>query len=157
MAQQLFELLKKDHRQAEKLMTQIDSGSEEDREELFVTLQDALEKHMAMEEKHFYPQLKKIKEMKDLVEDALEEHEKAKNFLSQLEEMDVDDDEWISTFQEMREGILHHVQDEEKKVFPRCSDFMNQQQLQEIADKCLQMKEGTIPQASKGGGGKGKK
>lgn len=156
MAQQLFELLKKDHRQAEKLMSQIDSGSEEDREELFVTLQDALEKHMAMEEKHFYPQLKKIKEMKDLVEDALEEHEKAKNFLSQLEEMDVDDDEWISAFQEMREGVLHHVQDEEKKVFPRCSDFMNQQQLQEIADKCLQMKEGSIPQASKGGG-KGKK
>lgn len=156
MAQQLFELLKKDHRQVEKWCIQIDSGSDEDREELFVTLQDALEKHMDMEEKHFYPQIKKIKEMKELAADAIEEHEKVRNFLSQLEEIDIDDDEWISTFQEMREGLQHHIQDEEKKIFPRCSDFLSQQQLQEIGQKCLQEKERSqVPQGK--GGGKGRK
>ena len=145
MAQQLFELLKRDHRQVEKWMTQIENGAEDEREELFVTLQDALEKHMQLEEKHFYPQLKKIKEMKDLATDALEEHDNAKNLLSQLEELDIEDDEWLSTFQEMREGLQHHIQDEEKKIFPKCTQLMTEQQLQEIGQKCIDEKEKSQP------------
>jgi iron-sulfur cluster repair protein YtfE (RIC family) len=141
MAQQLFELLKRDHRQVEKWMTQIEDGAESEREEIFTTLQDALEKHMQLEEKLFYPQLKKIKELKELAVDAVEEHEQVKNFLSQLEDLDVDDDEWISTFTEMRQGILHHVQDEEKKIFPGCTQFMPAQLLQEIGQKCTEEKE----------------
>lgn len=141
MPQQLFDLLKRDHRQVEKWMSQIESGSEDEREELFITLQDALEKHMQMEEKHFYPQLKKVKELKDLATDALEEHESTKSFLSQLEDLDIDDDEWISTFQEMREGVQHHVQDEEKKIFPACTKSLNEQVLREIGQKCTEEKE----------------
>ncbi|GFO57752.1 hemerythrin [Geomonas silvestris] len=155
MAQQLFDLLKRDHRQVEKWMTQIEDGPENQREELFTTLQDALEKHMQMEEKHFYPQVKKIKELKDLATDAIEEHEQAKNFLSQLEDMDLDDEEWLTTFSEMRQGILHHVQDEEKKVFPGCTQHMDAKILQEIGEKCIQEKERTT--TSRSSGAKGKK
>lgn len=155
MAQQLFDLLKRDHRQVEKWMTQIEDGPESQREELFTTLQDALEKHMQMEEKHFYPQVKKIKELKDLATDAIEEHEQAKNFLSQLEDMDLDDEEWLTTFSEMRQGILHHVQDEEKKVFPGCTQHMDAKILQEIGEKCIQEKERTT--TSRSSGAKGKK
>lgn len=150
MAQQLFELLKRDHRQVEKWMSQIEDGSESQREEIFTTLQDALEKHMALEEKHFYPQLKKIKELKELGNEALEEHEKTKNFLSQLEDMDFDDEEWLSTFSEMRQGVLHHVQDEEKKVFPGCTQHMDAKLLQEIGQKCVEEKERTTPRSSGG-------
>jgi len=120
------------------------------REELFITLQDALEKHMQMEEKHFYPQLKKIKDMKELVTDALEVHDNTKNFLSQLEELDIDDDEWLSTFQEMREGVQHHVQDEEKKIFPKCTQLMTDQQLQEIGQRCIDEKERSQPSRGSG-------
>jgi iron-sulfur cluster repair protein YtfE (RIC family) len=141
MEAKLFELLKRDHRQVEKWMTQIEDGAESEREELFTTLQDALEKHMQLEEKHFYPQLQKISQLKGLAADAADEHEKAKNFLSQLEDLDVDDDEWISTFSELREGVLHHVQDEEKKIFPACTQYMKAQLLQEIGEKCVEEKE----------------
>lgn len=154
MAQQLFDLLKRDHRQVEKWMTQIEDGPESQREELFTTLQDALEKHMQMEEKHFYPQVKKIKELKDLATDAIEEHEQAKNFLSQLEDMDLDDEEWLTTFSEMRQGILHHVQDEEKKIFPGCTQHMDAKLLQEIGEKCIQEKERTTTSRSTGAKGK---
>jgi len=149
MAQQLFELLKRDHRQVEKWLSQIENGPEGEREELFSTVQDALEKHMQMEENHFYPQIKKIKEMKELAADALAEHEQTKNLLSQLEDLDVEDEEWLTTFQEMKEGIQHHVQDEEKKIFPRCTELMPQQQLKEIGQKCVEEKERSQP--SRGG------
>ena len=141
MEQKLFELLKRDHRQVEKWMTQIEDGAESVREEIFTTLQDALEKHMQLEEKHFYPQVKKIPQLKDLAVDAVDEHEKVKNFLSQLEDLDVEDDEWLSTFTEMRQGILHHVQDEEKKIFPGCTQYMNPQLLKDIGEKCVDEKE----------------
>jgi len=154
MAQQLFDLLKRDHRQVEKWMTQIEDGPESQREELFTTLQDALEKHMQMEEKHFYPQVKKVKELKDLATDALEEHEQTKNFLSQLEDMDLDDEEWLTTFTEMRQGLLHHVQDEEKKIFPGCTQHMDAKLLQEIGEKCIQEKERTTTSRSTAGKGK---
>lgn len=157
MAQQLFDLLKKDHRQVEKWMTQIEDSTENEREDIFTTLQDALEKHMQLEEKHFYPQLKKIKELKGLAADAVEEHEKAKNFLSQLEDLNFEDDEWLSTFTEMRQGILQHVQDEEKKIFPGCSQFMNAQLLREIGEKCTDEKERNTSSRGPGSGQKARR
>lgn len=144
MEAKLFELLKRDHRQVEKWMAQIEDGAESDREDIFTTLQDALEKHMQLEEKYFYPQLSKIKELKDLAVDAVDEHEKVKNFLSQLEDLDVDDEEWLSSFIEMKQGIQHHVQDEEKKIFPGCTKYMQAQLLQEIGEKCTAEKERSV-------------
>jgi len=151
MEPKLFELLKREHRQVERWLMQIEDASESVREDIFTTLQDALEKHMQMEERHFYPQVKKIKELKDLALDAVEEHEKVNNFLSQLEDLDVEDEEWISTFTEMRQEILHHVQDEEKKIFPGCTQYMSPQMLQDIGAKCIDEKERVT--SSRGSGG----
>lgn len=141
MPQKLFELLKRDHRQAEKLMTQIVDGEQDRREELFESVQGALEKHMQLEEKVFYPEVKKVSELKELAADALDEHEKTKKFLSELAGMNMTSKGWMKTFTEMQEGVLHHVQDEEKKVFPGCTKYMNPQLLQQIGEKATEMKE----------------
>ncbi|HJV33636.1 hemerythrin domain-containing protein [Geomonas sp.] len=143
MPQKAFEILKRDHRQAEKLMTQIAEGGQEQRQDLFETLRDALQKHMQMEEKLFYPEVKKISELKDLASDAIEEHEKTKKFLSELENMHITTKEWLKSFTKMQEGVLHHVQDEEKKVFPGCTKYMQPQLLQQIGEKVTEMKERT--------------
>jgi len=145
MPQQLFNLLKKDHRQVEQMMKQILAATEEDRQELFVALKEALNEHLQIEEKHFYPKLKQIKEMKELVQDALNEHKEAKDHLLELEEMDVEASEWQNIFKTMQEGILHHVQDEEKKVFPKCTQLMEERQLTEIGEKCVQEKQKAHP------------
>lgn len=153
-AQQLFDLLKKDHRLAEKMMKQIESASEEERENVFMSLQEALSEHMLMEEKEFYPKLKKISQMRDAVQDALDEHSETKEYLAELEEMDVDDDDWMTTFQSMREGVEHHVQDEEKEIFPECRKHLDAKAFEEIAHKCMQMKEksSSRPSASRTAG-----
>ncbi|MBT1073428.1 hemerythrin domain-containing protein [Pelotalea chapellei] len=140
-SKQLFDLLKSDHRQAEKLMKQIESASYEKREALFAILKQELTLHMQMEEKEFYPKLQKIAEMSDQVEDALQEHKEAREYLAELEDLDQDEDEWLSSFQDMQEGIQHHVEDEEQEIFPDCKKFLSEEQLGEIAQKCIQMKE----------------
>jgi iron-sulfur cluster repair protein YtfE (RIC family) len=141
MPEKLFELLKKDHRQVEKWMSQIAEGAESKREELFPKLQDALEMHMQMEEKLFYPQLKKIKELKALEADAEEEHEKTKKILVKLDDLKPDDAKWVTAFQKLQEGLLHHIQDEEKKIFPECTNLMDAKLLREIGEKCTAEKE----------------
>lgn len=152
---QLFELLKQDHRQAEQMMEEIESASEDTRQEVFFNLKAALQEHMQLEEKHFYPPLQKIAEMKEMVQDALDEHQETKDYLSQLEEIDFDSDDWIETFDSMQEGIQHHVQDEEKKIFPKCAQLLNQEQLDKIGEKCAQEKQKAQP-ARKAQGGRGK-
>jgi hemerythrin superfamily protein len=143
MPQKLFDVLKRDHRQVEKWMTQITEGGQEKREDLFETLQDALQKHMQMEEKLFYPEVKKVSELKDLAADAIQEHQEAKELLTKLEGMTITSKEWMKTFSELQKGVLHHVEDEEKKVFPGCTKYMQAQLLQQIGEKVTEMKERT--------------
>ena len=154
---QLFQLLEKDHREAEQMMKQLDSCSQNQREEVFIELRDELSEHMQLEEKHFYPKLKQISEMKEQVQDALEEHKESKEFLAQLEEMGTDAREWQETFSEMQQGIQHHVQDEEQKIFPQCTQFLNDRQLDEIAQKCIQDKEKARPSRIAAGKGAARK
>jgi hemerythrin-like domain-containing protein len=94
-----------------------------------------------MEEQVFYPQLQKIPEMQEMAQDALEEHKEAKEYLSELDDTDVEDEEWFTTFQDLQEGILHHVQGEENEIFPECKRYLNDQQFNEIYQKCVQIKE----------------
>ncbi|BCS53575.1 hemerythrin domain-containing protein [Geobacter sp. SVR] len=140
-SQQLFDLLKRDHRQSEKIMKQIESASAEEREDLFQTLNEALSDHMQMEEQVFYPQLQKIPELQEMVQDALEEHKEAKEYLSEIDDIDVDDDDWFSTFQDLQEGVQHHVQDEENQIFPECKRYLSDDQFAQIVQKCIQFKE----------------
>ena len=149
--QQIFEILKKDHREAEQMMKQIRSVDPEERELVFINLKESLREHMQMEEKEFYPHLQEFDELEDMVDDALEEHDETKEFLNDLEEIDdLEDKEWITTFQKMQKGIEHHIQDEEKEIFPECTKYLNAQQLDEIAKKCIQFKEKSSSAQSKG-------
>jgi iron-sulfur cluster repair protein YtfE (RIC family) len=119
-SKQLFDLLKNDHRDAEKLMKQIESAAHDRREDLFMDLKQMLTLHMQIEEKEFYPKLQKINEMSDQIEDAIQEHKETKEYLSELEDLDQDEEEWLTSFQDMQEGIQHHVEDEEQEIFPDC-------------------------------------
>lgn len=151
-SKQLFELLKTDHREAEKLMKQIESTAHEKREDLFATLKQKLTLHMQIEEKELYPKLQKIEEMEDQVEDALQEHREAREYLADLEDLDQDEDEWLSSFQDMQEAIQHHVEDEEEEIFPDSKKFLSEEQLSEIGQRCMQMKQQSQPSSSRTAG-----
>lgn len=156
-SKQLFDLLKKDHREVEKLMKQIESASHEKRESIFEVLKQELTLHMQIEEKEFYPKLQKVQEMKDRMEDAIQEHREVKEYLSELEDLDQDEDEWLSSFQDMQEAIQHHVEDEEEEIFPDSKKYLSEEQLSEIAQKCQQMKEKSQQKTSTSRAGQTKK
>lgn len=146
--QQLFELLKRDHRQVEQLMDQLVDAEEDQRQELFDSLNESLSQHMQLEEKFFYPRIKNAQQLKELVQDALEEHRETKEFLQKLSKMKIDTEQWIDTLQEMQEGVLHHVEDEEDQIFPQCRNVLDAAQISEIGNQIVEAKE-SGPSAAK--------
>ena len=139
--QQLFEMLKRDHRQVEQLMDQLVEGEEDQRQELFEKLNESLTQHMQLEEKFFYPRIKNVPQLKDQVQDALEEHRETKEYLQKLIKLKIDSEQWLDTLEEMQEGVLHHVEDEEDQIFPQCRDVLDQSQIKEIATQVAEAKE----------------
>jgi iron-sulfur cluster repair protein YtfE (RIC family) len=152
MANQLFDLLKQDHREVEQMMKQILTKPQTQCESAFIDLNDELSQHMQLEEKFFYPKLQDQQGLKTLMKDALQEHQETKQLLQELDRMGCDAQEWKQTFQKMQQGVLHHVQEEENQVFPKSEQVLGEKECNNIAQKCRQEKESRQP--TKKGAGK---
>ena len=145
----LFSILIEDHHEARQLMEDIIYSDQDRRHDLFVDLSDALLLHMEIEEQFFYPRLENYKRLVPAMKDALREHEETKELLGQLDAIPVDDARWQDGFRLMQQGLLKHMQIEEGDVFEKCTDFLTDSDLNEIAEKCLERKRASGPTAQR--------
>ena len=139
-----FELLSNDHRSVEKLFAQIektDNRGANDREQLFQKLRQELELHTQMEEKIFYPEMKKHKGTKELVEEALEEHGEVKQMLQEIGRLSAEDDQWSEMINELKMSVQHHVQEEEQRMFPAARKALDQSRIDELGRQLQEMKQ----------------
>ena len=84
-----LELLKQDHQAVKDLFDQIDDAEDsKQRKKLFDQIDTQLNIHAHIEETVFYPEMQKIDELKDMVEEALEEHQEVKTLLEEIEGRD---------------------------------------------------------------------
>lgn len=135
------DILKQDHDMARDLFEQIEEDEDgENRQELFSTLQTALQDHMDLEEKLFYPVLQENEESSDKALESLEEHHLAKMVLSEINSVDMDDDRWMAKFKVFQEVVNHHMQEEEKNIFKMVKKIMEPDQIKDITDQIQQMK-----------------
>lgn len=121
--QDAIELLKADHREAEKLFSQFkavkDSGSDLEKREIVRKVCAALLVHMQIEEEIFYPAARDALEDDALVDEAVVEHNGAKDLIRQLGEAQTGSAMFDAKTKVLNEQIEHHVDEEEKKLFPR--------------------------------------
>jgi hemerythrin superfamily protein len=107
-----IDVLKRDHRNVEKLFSDFLAADDDVmQEDLFQQIQTELSAHAEAEEKVFYPALES--ESPDKVEHAIEEHQKVKQLLAELLDMDFADEEFDSKFTELMTSVQDHVQEEE--------------------------------------------
>ncbi|MDF3061135.1 MAG: hypothetical protein K0S06_1244 [Microvirga sp.] len=88
------------------------------RERLFSELKSELELVASLEEQHLFPVLKKHKQTKDLVQDALSDNRQARKLLAQLERTPKDDGDFLSKVLELKKLFQQHVRDEKKELLP---------------------------------------
>ena len=131
-----LELLKQDHQAVKNLFDQIgDAEDGKQRKKLFDQIDTQLNIHAHIEETVFYPEMQKIDELNDMVEEALEEHQEVKTLLEEMEGRDPEDDQFIASLEELMENVEHHVAEEEDEMFPKVRERCEQATLDRLGDQ----------------------
>jgi hemerythrin superfamily protein len=135
-------LLKRQHRQAEKLFKQLQRSKDEgERMGLVTELADALTAHMAIEEQIFYPAAQQVLEGKKAVlgEEAVLEHQMAKIALQNvLADGQVSFEARLKVLKEL---IEHHVEEEEEEMFPAVEARMEETELKVLGARMQELHE----------------
>jgi Hemerythrin HHE cation binding domain len=117
MAQQdACTLLDDDHNQAMRLFEQ-HKAAHQPNEKLVLARQlcQELRVHMQIEEEIFYPAFQRATGDQELLKDANKEHQQARELLSKI----AADRQNAKLMLELEDAILHHVNDEREKMFPK--------------------------------------
>jgi hemerythrin-like domain-containing protein len=139
-----IELLMQDHKEASSMMDQLEVADKGDRsaKDIFLQLKQALTLHTQIEEQIFYPALKNHEETRDMVPEALEEHQEVDQILAEMSSLNHGNDEFMDKLTELRDSIEHHVEEEENEMFPKAEQVLGQSRLQEMGSQMQQMKTG---------------
>jgi hemerythrin-like domain-containing protein len=75
--------------------------------------------HAQVEEEIFYPAAREVIDEMDLLDEAEVEHASARQLITELAAMEPDDDLYDAKFTVLGEYVKHHIQEEEKELFPK--------------------------------------
>src|SRR5689334_3182297 len=105
------------------------------RERLFAELKEELELQMRLEEQHLFPVLRKRKETKDLVSDALNDNKETRKALTELQRTPKESGEFASKVAELRKAFQQHVRDERKELLPAVLKALDDEEAGAIVEK----------------------
>jgi len=136
-------LLESDHRRFEDLLKQGEETTEravKGRTGLLDTLTAALNVHELIEEKVLYPALKPHAETRDVVLEGFEEHHVADVIVKELHDLAKDNERWGAKFKVLQESLEHHIQEEERNMFPAARRVLSSEELQDLGTRMRAMK-----------------
>jgi hemerythrin superfamily protein len=143
-------LLKQDHKTVEGLFKRFEKLGPR----AVKTKQDVVERiirelsiHAAIEEMFFYPAIREAAEggaASDMVLESLEEHHIVKWVLSELEGMSPEHDRFDAKVSVLMENVRHHVEEEEKELFPQLNKLLGKARLDDIGEAMNKAKK-TVP------------
>ena len=136
-------LLKKQHRKVEGMFASL-KKRKSDTSAVLAQLANDLAAHMAIEQTIFYPAIKKIDP--EMVGESYEEHALAELALKRLLETPPDDETFDAKVTALKELILHHVEEEEKELFPDVEDDMDADGLEALGNEMQRAFEAAVEQ-----------
>jgi hemerythrin-like domain-containing protein len=134
-----LDLLKADHRKVEDLFARFEKtgpSAHKRRQQLVDSMIEELSIHAAVEEEVFYPAARReVAAAKDDVLEALEEHHVVKWTLSELERMEPTDERYAAKVAVLMDTVRHHVDEEEKQLFPTIRKALSAPRLRELGEE----------------------
>jgi iron-sulfur cluster repair protein YtfE (RIC family) len=135
-----IDLLRDDHRRVEEIFDRIEQAPDRlEKDPLFEEACAELEAHMHLEETLLYPLFAERPGYIELIEDAYDEHQEAKELIREIRQATTDES-FIDQLDELIEAVLHHVDEEESEVFPRLMEELGEARLETIGARMLEMK-----------------
>lgn len=155
-----IDLLVDDHKKVKKMFKDFDKlkekGDDEEKHALVQEICSELMVHTQVEEDLFYPAIREIVE-EDMVNEAEVEHASAKDLIEQIQALDPSDPMYDAKVTVLGEYIEHHVDEEEKEMFPKVKK--SKLDLEALGEEMGSLKESLQIQAmakpAKGGRSKG--
>jgi hemerythrin superfamily protein len=127
-----IDMLEGQHREVANLFEKIERArGTKTKEQYFIKLADNLAIHATIEEHHFYPAVRE-KRTEDILLESLEEHLAIKRVLSDLLDVDIEDETFDAKLTVLKEEVEHHVEEEEKDLFPKVKKVLDEGQLEAI-------------------------
>ena len=131
-------LLKQDHKTVEGLFKKFEKtgpAAHAAQRDLAEKIVRELSVHAAIEEQAFYPAVREaVPDAEDHVLEALEEHHIVKWVASELDGMKPDAERFRAKMTVLIESVRHHVEEEERVLFPQVRAAMGRKALGEIGD-----------------------
>ena len=140
MQESIVDHIKKDHQKTNEQLMELEKrvqGRPSSANPVFAPMKKELLGHMMAEEKLLYPLLEQ--EMKQQIQDAIKEHNEVREHLEHLTAGNMPEDEWARHLQMMKQGIQHHVQEEESKILPAAQRVLGDEKLRELGPQFEQM------------------
>lgn len=136
-------LLKKDHSEVKKLFQQFGrttARARKTRQRLIDALATELDVHARIEEELFYPAMTQIESLRDMVEEAKEEHQQVKDLLAEIQGLEPTDEALQNRVKELRDAVLHHATEEEQRMFPDAEDSLGREELEQLGEQLAERK-----------------
>lgn len=131
----IFEALRSDHdiqRELADLLVKTE-GDSDGRSELFERLSSQLTAHAAAEERYFYVPLMEHDLTQDKARHSVSEHKELDDFVEKLEEYDRSSSQWLQTAKDLKNRLLHHLEEEEHEVFQLAGKALTDDEKQSLA------------------------
>lgn len=150
-----IDLLKQDHKTVKTLLAELSettSRAVKKRSELLRKIDLELSQHTAIEEEIFYPALRQVGEKEDekMYFESREEHRTVDSLvLPDLKNTRPDSMEFAGRVKVLKELLEHHIQEEEKEMFPRAEQLLDHPTLDRLAVAMQQMKKDIKAQREK--------
>ena len=150
-------LLRDGHKKVKKLISsyeKLEDGDDARREQLFQEIKKELSIHARIEEEIFYPAVAMAgrEKAEKLIMEAEAEHQIVKTLLEQIAALEADDrTERDAKMIVLRDSVLHHVEVEEKKIFPIFEE-LDRDQKANVTEQLLSRKEQLEAQESEESG-----
>ena len=130
-----IKMLKKQHREVEALFKELQKAkSAGPRRKIFEKVADALAVHATIEERHFYPAVKK-KQTQDMLLEAVEEHLEVKRVIADLLDLEANDPVFMAKVTVLMEDVQHHVKEEREELFPKVRKIFDADQLEALGQE----------------------
>ena len=132
-----IDLLEKQHREVEELFEEFEDagdGARKTKERLCRDVSDQLAVHAEIEEKLFYPESKQ-ENTEEILRESVEEHLAMKRLLAEIMEGGTDDEQFMARMEVLKEQVEHHVDEEEKELFPKVRKACSKEELEDLGNR----------------------
>ena len=139
----MVSVLVKDHAEMKQFFRELEAATDpKERRDIADRLTAEVARHSVAEEMFLYPAARKaLPNGDEMIDEEIKEHSEAEELLKKWEGMKGDDPEFMPTFEQIRAGLLHHIDEEEEpKLFPEMQAALSREQQEDLGDKITKAK-----------------